>query len=440
MSTRTQTYLPGSGAPVEPRPRRNKLHREERSASVLPPPSQWTRGPLVYGHATNGLGGVGQTGYQTSYGSSAAATPSGYGAVGAYGGASGSAYGASYSTTATGGYGGPSGLRSGGGYAGGGTATTSGRLQQKIEEAKEKSKERRERHKAKRRPDEIQKRNLVVDEDGVAHDSEYVQFRAATPIHLQKRQQPPDQPNDDASASSSSDSESDTESGFGSSPYTYQSTHRTASSHQAPTSAAAYTSTISAIPPYLANHRRDTGPPSLSVPRAPSPHHRAGAPASLYDGAGGQSGLAYDRIGPGYGSRVTSSTLRGASSPMRHHATTALYQPPAPTFNPNDPLRLPAVNGTGSSTVSGGDAPSFIESTAQLSLGGSGSGAAGESGYNKAAKAARASATRPPKLDGTALDAGMHGLNRSWDGFKLDMRFGAHKVGKKLSRKLNSAI
>ncbi|BGP37776.1 hypothetical protein JCM10449v2_001698 [Rhodotorula kratochvilovae] len=444
MSARTQTYLAGSGAPVEAKPRRNKLHREERSASVLPPPSQWTRGPLVYGHATNGLGGVGQTGYQTAYGSSAAATTtSGYGAAGGYGGVSGSACGASYLTTATGGYGGPSGLRSGGGYAGGGTATTSGRLQQKIEEAKEKSKERRERHKAKRRPDEIQKRNLVVDEDGVAHDSEYVQFRTATPVHLQKRQPPPDHPNDDASASSSSASESDGESGFHSSPYTYQSTHRTASSHHAPTSAA-YTSTISAIPPYLAGHRRtsiDAGPSSLSVPRAPSPHHRAGASASLYDGASGHSGLAYDRIGPGYGSRVTSSKLRAASSPMRPHATTASYQPPAPTFSPNDPLRLPTiVGGAGSSTVSGGDAPSFIESTAQLSLGGSGSGAAGESGYNKAARAAKASAMRPPKLDGTALDAGMHGLNRSWDGFKLDMRFGAHKVGKKLSRKINSAI
>lgn len=38
------------------------------------------------------------------------------------------------------------------------------------------------------------------------------------------------------------------------------------------------------------------------------------------------------------------------------------------------------------------------------------------------------------------VDAGVHGMKRSWDGFKLDMRFGGHKIGKKLERKLNSAI
>lgn len=255
-----------------------------------------------------------------------------------------------------------------------------------------------------------------------------------------RQQAVPENPNDDGSASSSSGSESDGESGFHSSPYTYQSTHRTASSHHT-TAASLYPSTISAIPPHLASQTRtslDAGPSSLSGPRATSPHHRASGTSSLYDGASGHGGLAYDRIGPGYGSRVTSSTLRTASSPpMRHHATTASYQPPAPAYNPNDALRLPGgmPAGPGSSTVSGGGgAPSFVDSLAQASE------VPGESGYNKAAKAARASSTRPPKMDGTALDAGMHGLNRSWDGFKLDMRFGAHKVSKKLVRKLNSAI
>lgn len=260
------------------------------------------------------------------------------------------------------------------------------------------------------------------------------------------RPQPvPESPNDDGSASSSSASESDGESGFHSSPYTYQSTHRTASSHRT-TAASLYPPTLSALPPHLAGQAR----PSLdhggaAGARSTSPHHHraGGASSSLYDGASGHSGIAYDRIGPGYGSRVTSSTLRTASSPpLRHHAsTTASYQPPAPAYNPNDvPSRLPGmpvggiggVAGPGSSTVSGGGgAPSFVESVGTVP---------GESGYNKAAKAARAPSTRPPKMDGTALDAGMHGLNRSWDGFKLDMRFGAHKVSKKLVRKLNSAI
>ncbi|GJN88698.1 hypothetical protein Rhopal_001664-T1 [Rhodotorula paludigena] len=432
-----QTYLAGSGAPVpvdDSKPRRNKLRRDERTGSVLPPPSQWNRGPLVYGHANNGLGGVGQTGYQ-AYGSSIAPSSStGYG-VGA--GAGGAGYGTSYGTTATGFGAGASGLRTGGGGYGGGTTTTSGRLQQKIEEAKERGKERRERSKAKRRPDEISKRNLVVDADGVAHDSEYVQFRTATPLHLQKRRQAAeDNPNDDGSASSSSSEDSDgSGSGFHSSPYTYQSTHRTASTQHRPPSSSAYPPTISAIPPYLANQHRtslDAGPSSLSVPRAPSPHRRGGG--SMYDGASGH-GSSYDRIGPGYGSRVTSSKLRSTSTPMHHHPTTASYQPPAPAFQQTTAsYQPPAVARTGSSTISGGEAPSFIDSTA-LSMSGA---AGGESGYNKAAKSGHGASARPPKLDGSALEAGMHGLNRSFAEFKLDMRFGAHKVGKKLTRKLNA--
>ncbi|BGP29943.1 hypothetical protein JCM10296v2_001695 [Rhodotorula toruloides] len=148
---------------------------------------------------------------------------------------------------------------------------------------------------------------------------------------------------------------------------------------------------------------------------------------------------AYDRIGPGYGSRVTSSKLRSVSTPVHQHPTTASYQPPAPAFNPNDPLRLPTL---GTSTVSGVDASFIQESTARLSLGPDPTaGGAGQSGYDKAVKAGHASSsTRPPKMDGSAMGAGMHGLQRSFDAFKLDTRFAAHKVGKKISRKLNSVL
>lgn len=102
------------------------------------------------------------------------------------------------------------------------------------------------------------------------------------------------------------------------------------------------------------------------------------------------------------------------------------------------------MNGGGGGGVGGGGGggatSSLVGSTARLSLNDSASNP-NESGYNKAVKAGHAvPSTRPPKLDGTALDAGMHGLTRSWDGFKLDMRFGAHKVSKKVARKLNSAI
>lgn len=50
--------------------------------------------------------------------------------------------------------------------------STGARVRERIEEVKERQKERRERHKTRTRPDEIQKSNLVVDADGVAHDSE----------------------------------------------------------------------------------------------------------------------------------------------------------------------------------------------------------------------------------------------------------------------------
>lgn len=442
----------GQAGLIEAKRARNKLRKEERTASVLPPPSQWSRGPIVYGHAT-ALGGVGQTGYQAAPSSSYASSQAG----------AGYAAGTSYGTMGTA-YGTTSGISAGKGAYGVGQ-TTSGRLQAKIEEAKEKSKERRERHRAKRRPDEIQKRNLVVDAEGVAHDSECpwrliprsrkpsltafspsdVQFRTATPVHVQRRQLAAlDNPNDDDSASSSSSSESDRDSAFHSSPYTYQSTHRTTTTSSHPhhhQSSSLYPPTISAIPPYLADHHRtsiDAGPSMLSVPQAPNPNRRPSGSASLYNGAASASSAAYDRIGPGYGSRVTSSKLRSVSTPVHQHQTTASYQPPAPAF---DPTRLPTM---GTSTVSGGDASFVQESTARLSLGPdstAGTGGAGQSGYDKAVKAGHAaSSTRPPKLDGSAMGAGMHGLQRSFDAFKLDTRFAAHKVGKKLSRKLNSVL
>lgn len=73
----------------------------------------------------------------------------------------------------------------------------------------------------------------------------------------------------------------------------------------------------------------------------------------------------------------------------------------------NSPLRLPTA------ALSSGDGHSLSESTARMSLNDTGG-----SGYNQYAS------TRPPKLDGTALDAGVHGMKRSWDGFKLEMKFG----------------
>lgn len=262
-------------------------------------------------------------------------------------------------------------------------------------------------------------------------------------------------PNADDSASSSSSSDSD-ESGFESSPYTYQSTHRTTTTSSHPASAAhpgnRYPSTMSAVPSYLSGgaggqrYSLDSGPSGSSQPHHLHHHHRRPASPSLHDGSSGHYS-AYDRIGPGYGSKVTSSRLRPLSP---SHATTASYQPPAPAFDPRDPIgassRTSTASGGGAYGVGGGGgggggaASSLIGSTARLSLNDTASNP-NESGYNKAVKAGHAvSSTRPPKMDGTALDAGMHGLTRSWDGFKLDMRFGAHKVSKKVARKLNSAI
>lgn len=177
MATARTTHVAvnsGYSSTAEPKRIRNKLRKEEHTGSVLPPPSQWSKGPIVYGHATT-YGGVGQTGYQSPgaaapYSSSIATTS--YGGTG-YGGGGGGA-GTSYYGTAMTSSGGriksrPFSIK--GGTYGQGTAA-SGQLQQKIEEAKEKNRQRREqRHHAhtRRRPDE---RNLPDDESGVAHDAD----------------------------------------------------------------------------------------------------------------------------------------------------------------------------------------------------------------------------------------------------------------------------
>lgn len=56
----------------------------------------------------------------------------------------------------------------------------------------------------------------------------------------------------------------------------------------------------------------------------------------------------------------------------------------------------------------------------------------GGSGYNQFAS------NRPPQMDGTTLDAGVHGMKRSWDGFKLEIKFGARRAKK--SGELSSSI
>ncbi|GAA5862188.1 hypothetical protein JCM3774_004815 [Rhodotorula dairenensis] len=480
MATARTTHVAvnsGYGTAAEPKRIRNKLRKEEHTGSVLPPPSQWAKGPIVYGHATT-YGGVGQTGYQSPGATapySASIAPSQYGAGSRMGtgyGGSGTkaATGTSYGTTTTG-SGGTKGqsLSIKGGTYGQGTAA-SGQLQQKIEEAKEKNRQRRERHHVKRRPDEVPNRNLPLDQSGVAHDADYAQHRTAARVPVPVPKRPPtirEAINADDSASCSSSSDSD-ESGFESTPYTYQSTHRTTTTSSHPASAAQpggggggrYPS---AVPAYLSGgggqrYSLDSGPSGSSSYH--QHHPRRPSSPSLYDGSSGGHYSAYDRIGPGYGSKVTSSRLRPISPMTGAHATTASYQPPAPAFDPRlDPLggssrtagtSTASVGGGGgyyggggvtSGSGGGGGTSSLIGSTARLSLNDSSASNPNESGYNKAVKAGHAvPSTRPPKMDGTALDAGMHGLTRSWDGFKLDMRFGAHKVSKKVSRKLNSAI
>lgn len=386
---------------------RNKLRRDGIERTVLP--------PLPGGHtysAAYTYAGVGHTGYQKPTSSSASIL-------------TGSTRGGgllSSSSTAIG--------------------STGARVRERIEGVKERQKERRERHKTRTRPDEIQKSNLVVDADGVAHDSEYVQFRTATPVHVQartarrNRREVEGIPNDDDSASSASSSSSSSQgSGFQSSPYTYQSTHRTMSTtqhHHHHHSSALYPSTRSAIPGYLAAQtgRSSLDAGGLTVPRAPSPAKRA---SNEYD----RSSL--DRGGSNSSLRPSASRLR-TQGPQQF--STSSFQPPA-AFNPippsmqmsaNQPPMRNATSVAQLGPLSSGDTHSLTSSTARLSLGTTNPN---ESGYNKFA---RSDKQRGERKEGNVLDAGVHGMKRSWDGFKLDMRFGAHKVGKKVSRKVTSTL
>lgn len=220
------------------------------------------------------------------------------------------------------------------------------------------------------------------------------QFRTATPVHMYTKRNGSAYPDadDSASSSSSSSSASSEDSAFPSSPYTYQSTHRTTTSSRY---AAPLNSTGSAIPAYLqskpaARSSMDYSS-TLTVPRAPSPR---------------RTSAEYDRPRKHH----SSSASKAPRSTHREPAfTTSSYQPPAPAFGTrpmNDfsgslrlPTRAPVSN----------DSNSLNDSIATLSVKDTGG-----SGYNEF------TSTRPPKLDGTALDAGVHGMKRSWDGFKCE--------------------
>lgn len=318
----------------------------------------------------------------------------------------------------------------------------SGRLAPRIRDTLADAKERR---RTKRTGQTVTKGNMLLDDAGNAHDSECeqldgvgvltsaflltprfrladVQFRTATPVHIDKQRARSEARNgaDDASVSSSSSSSSGGSdvSAFQSSPYTYQSTHRTASSTHHHYSGG-MGATASAIPGYLAPRPvRTSYDHGLTVPRAPSPRRSSAEysqrPTSILSGVNGGG----SRAGP---SSIHRSVYTNGNGDGR---TTASYQPPAPTFNPrpmdftNGPLRLPPQPapsslhrttrpGVGSSI----DARSLTESMAQTSL----AETTGGSGYNT---------YLAPKTDGTLMDAGVHGMKRSWDGFKLEMKFG----------------
>lgn len=212
---------------------------------------------------------------------------------------------------------------------------------------------------------------------------------------------------DSASSSGSSSSSDNSSSRFPSAPYTYQSTHRTANSHYSnqPTTASAIPSCLNTKP---VRSSLDYPGSSLTAPRAPSPRT-----SGDYD-----RNRDYDRAG-GYSSKP-SSKMR--SLPPAQF-TTSSYQPPAPAFQPRamdytGSLRLPPKPLSSNSN-------SITDSVAKMSLADNGG-----SGYNQFAS------SRPPKLDGTVMDAGVHGLKRSWDGFKLEVKFGAHKASNKVARKI----
>lgn len=251
-----------------------------------------------------------------------------------------------------------------------------------------------------------------------------VQFRTATPVHIHRQRSirtigPVD---DDGSASSSSASTKSNESRFSSSPYTYTSTHRTtASTHYTPGLGTTTTNSASALPSHLSSKRLDTisSGSAYSIQPASSSHLRQ---------------LDYDPrlITTSSKSRSTFQpssyqTQQPRSSLQHHHPprqTTSSYQPPAPVNTrfgePGVSLRMPPARMTSSPNSS------LAGRTARMSLADQDAGIdeQGGSGYNQYAS------SRPPKLDGSALDAGVHGMKRSWDGFKLEMKFGVRKVKK----------
>lgn len=171
------------------------------------------------------------------------------------------------------------------------------------------------------------------------------------------------------------------------------------------------------------------------MPRAPSPAKR---PSNEYDRT------SLDRGGSSASLRPSASRLRPAGG---QQFSTSSFQPPA-AFNPIPPsmqlvsANQPPLRNSNSiaqlqtaAALGSADANSLTSSTARLSLGATTN--PNESGYNKFA---RTDKQRGDRAEGNVLDAGVHGMKRSWDGFKLDVRFGAHKMGKKMSRKVTSAI
>ncbi|KAK4058817.1 hypothetical protein OIO90_000263 [Microbotryomycetes sp. JL221] len=283
----------------------------------------------------------------------------------------------------------------------------------------------------------ISKSNMLVDNDGIAHDSEYVQFRTATPAHVHARRAQMSQQNGDDDESASSASSSSTEGEDPDHPrYAYQSITRSPPSSAHHHYVATLGTTASAVPGYLAPRPLYTslekGPTSLLAPRAPSPRRASGEyekPGSLLSGVSGH-----------YGGRTMSGYQLAAS---RAGQTTASFQPPAPAFNPRSPdpyagtsLRIPPSHGS--------DTDSLAQSAARMSLGAEAANMTSNSGYNtyvtRQQRERDEKSIRQPKLDGTALQAGMHGTKRSMDAFKLEMKFGAHKIGSKMKRKINSAI